>query len=372
MLKEIAAQKSVDTPPPPNVCATKSEKQKMDIVEYFGSDADIQLTLREALATCDWRAGKFLLQLLKERTFAKTLGENGKIFFLLDGKAVVSFLTLTRQDCIAAPDMTPWIGFVFTFPEYRGRRYAGILLDHARKCAADASFPVVFLATDHVGVYEKYGFSYWGNIRDIHGENSRIYTAPAADIAAVAENTRKRAGEVIRRCGIREAWETIGAELHLVGSLATGLLMKHRDIDFHIYTDTLDMAKSREAISRICAVPHVSHLEYRDLAATEEACLEWHIRYDLDGESWQIDMIQILKGSRFDGFFENVAERIKAVLTPESRRTILELKYLTPEKEHIPGIEYCRAVLADGVRTYAEFSAWRKDHPTTGIDPWCP
>jgi hypothetical protein len=38
-----------------------------------------------------------------------------------------------------------------------------------------------------------------------------------------------------------------------------------------------------------------------------------------------------MKGSRFDGYFENVAERIKAVLTPEKRRTVLELKYLTPD-----------------------------------------
>jgi len=349
-----------------------AKNQNMDIVEYFGSDADIQPLLRKALASCDWRAGKFLLRLLEEQTFAKTLGEDGKIFFLLDGKTVVSFLTLTRQDCVAAPELTPWIGFVYTFPEHRGRRHAGILLDHARKCAAKARYPFVHLATDHDGLYEKYGFSYWGNLRDIHGEESRIYTAPAADITAVAESAQKRAREVVRRSGIREAWESIGAKVNPVGSLATGLLMKHRDIDFHIYTDTLDMAKRREAIARICADPHVSHLECRDLAATDEACLEWHILYDLDGESWQIDMIQILKGSRFDGHFEHVAERIRTVLTPETRRAILGLKYLTPEDEHIFGIEYCKAVLADGVRSYGEFSAWRKAHIVTGIDLWCP
>ncbi len=203
--------------------------------------------------------------------------------------------------------------------------------------------------------------------------NTAAYTPPtAADITRIADAAQLRAREVIRRSGVREAWESIGAKVNLVGSLATGLMMKHRDIDFHIYTDSLDATKSREAVSRICADPHVSHLEYRDLAATAEACLEWHIRYDLDGEDWQIDMIQILKGSRFDGYFEHVAERINAILTPETRRTILELKYLTPEYEHIAGIEYYRAVLADGVRTYSEFSAWRKAHPMTGIDQWCP
>ena len=344
----------------------------MKTVEYFSANAENRRLLRQGLLRCNWRAGKFLLRLLEEHTFGKTLGEGGRILFLLDGESVVSFLTLTPQDCIAAPDMKPWIGFVFTFPEYRGHRYSGVLLDHARKCAASAGMPFVFLATDHVGLYEKYGFSYWGVRRDVHGENSCIYTAPAADISLIAGEAQKRAREVVRRCGVREAWEMIGAEIKLVGSMATGLLMKHRDIDFHIYTDTLDAARSREAISRICADPNVSHLEHRDLAATDEACLEWHIRYDLGGESWQIDMIQILRGSRFDGHFEHVADRIKAVLTPETRRTILELKYLTPADEHIAGIEYYHAVIADGVRSYGQFSAWRKEHPANGIDLWCP
>ena len=154
--------------------------------------------------------------------------------------------------------------------------------------------------------------------------------------------------------------------------MATGLLMKHRDIDFHIYTDKLDATESFKAISRICVNPNVIRLEYRNLAATDEACLEWHVWYNLDGEEWQIDMIQILRGSQFDGYFEHVAERIKAALTPERRRTILELKYLTPSEEHIAGIEYYQAVIADGVRTYVQFTAWRKEHPMTGINQWCP
>ena len=344
----------------------------MRIVEYFESDASTRQMLLLELRRCDWSAGRFLVRLLEENTYAKTLGGEGKLFFLLDGNSVVSFLTLTTQDCIDAPGMTPWIGFVFTFPEYRGRHHIGTLLDHARKCAAQKGSPFVFLATDHVGLYEKYGFSYWGSRRDVHGEMSRVYYATAADIETLAEDARKRAIEVIRLAGIRDAWEVIGAKVNQVGSLAMGLLMKHRDIDFHIYTDTLNVVESFNAISRICANPNVTRLEYRNLAATEEACLEWHVWYSLEGEEWQIDMIQILKGSQFDGYFEHVAERIKAALMPENRRTILELKALTPADEHIMGIEFYQAVIADGIRTYGQFSDWRKQHPTDGINLWCP
>ena len=192
------------------------------------------------------------------------------------------------------------------------------------------------------------------------------------DIEIIAQNNLKKALQVIEKSCVRQAWESIGATVNQVGSMAMGLLMKHRDIDFHIYTDKLDIAESFKVIQKICANPAVRSMEYRNLADTEEACLEFHVRFILDDEEWQIDMIQILKGSQFDGYFEHVAQRIKEVLTPETRRTILELKYLTPDNEHIMGIEYYQAVISDGIRSYQEFIQWRKTHPANGIITWCP
>ena len=192
------------------------------------------------------------------------------------------------------------------------------------------------------------------------------------DIEIIAQRNFEKALLVIEKSGVRQAWEAVGATVNQVGSMAMGLLMKHRDIDFHIYTEKLDIAESFKVMQKICADPAVTRMEYRNLANTEEACLEFHVWFMLDNEEWQIDMIQILKGSHFDGYFERVAERIKAVLTPETRRTILELKYLTPDNEHIMGIEYYQAVIADGIRTYPEFMEWRKTHPANGIINWCP
>ena len=192
------------------------------------------------------------------------------------------------------------------------------------------------------------------------------------NIELIANNNLQKAMLIIEKSGVRQTWEAIGATVNQVGSMAMGLLMKHRDIDFHIYTDKLDIAESFEVMKKICANPAVTRMEYRNLADTEEACLEFHIWFMLDDEEWQIDMIQILKGSPFDGYFEHVAQRIKAVLTPETRRTILELKYQTPDNEHIMGIEYYQAVIADGVHSYPEFMEWRKTHPANGIISWCP
>ena len=51
-------------------------------------------------------------------------------------------------------------------------------------------------------------------------------------MVALAEANQRKAREVIAKLRVVEAWEAVGAEAHLVGSLRTGLLMKHRDISY--------------------------------------------------------------------------------------------------------------------------------------------
>lgn len=126
-------------------------------------------------------------------------------------------------------------------------------------------------------------------------------------------------------------------------------------------------------MAQLAADPAVGRIECRNLLATDEACVEWHATYrDRDGDEWQLDMIHIVRGSRYDGYFERVADRIAAALTPVTRRAILQLKYDTPDDVKIAGIEYYVAVLRDGVRTYDAFAEWRRTHPLTGIVEWMP
>ena len=62
------------------------------------------------------------------------------------------------------------------------------------------------------------------------------------DILDIARLNQQRAWKVVEDSGVIPAWESIGAEINLVGSLSTGLLMTHRDIDFHIYTSPLELS----------------------------------------------------------------------------------------------------------------------------------
>ena len=87
--------------------------------------------LMEKISQCDWSAARFLVELLQKGTFRETLGGWGELYLLMDGENLVSFATSSGQDAVRDESLTPWIGFVYTAPEYRGHRHAGKILTHA-------------------------------------------------------------------------------------------------------------------------------------------------------------------------------------------------------------------------------------------------
>ena len=189
----------------------------------------------------------------------------------------------------------------------------------------------------------------------------------------LAAANQDRARQVASALRITELWEAVGAEVHPVGSLPMGLLVRHLDLDFHVYSDVVRPEDGLAVMTRLAGNPAIERIEYANLLRTEEACIEYHAWYrDGDGALWQIDMIHIVRGSRYDGVFERMASRIAAALTDETRDAILRLKYETPDGCRIAGVEYYRAVLEGGVRTFAELETWRAQHPLTGITTWMP
>ena len=140
-----------------------------------------------------------------------------------------------------------------------------------------------------------------------------------------------RARDILRRSGIVEAWREAGAQVEIVGSLRMGLMMKHRDIDLHIYSAPLTLDRSFAAMARIAACPNIGRIECRNLMATEERCVEWHAEWaEPDDGTWMIDMIHIERGSRYDGYFERMADGVRRAADDEMRRAILRLKWLSP------------------------------------------
>lgn len=190
-------------------------------------------------------------------------------------------------------------------------------------------------------------------------------------IMEIANNNQKKAFSIIKELDIEKTFKNIGARINLVGSLKMGLLMKNMDIDFHVYSSTLNIEKSFSAISKIASNNKIQKVTYSNLIETDEHCIEWHLFYQgndiYNNEIWQIDIIHILEGSYYDGYFEKVADDIMSMLSEEKRNIILKLKYETPDNIKIIGIEYYKAVLKYDIKTFDEFIKWRDKQLFNGI-----
>ena len=144
----------------------------MKIIDFFESKSK-EYWLNE-IAKSDWGAGQYLAYLLKENKLHELVGK-AKVLMLIEGENLVSFCTLAQLDDVQPTDLTPWIGFLYTFPEYRGKRLAGKLLSHAENLAKEDDATNVYISTNHVGLYEKYGYEFLTEAKDVEGEDTRIY-----------------------------------------------------------------------------------------------------------------------------------------------------------------------------------------------------
>lgn len=153
-----------------------------EIMDYTVTSLNKEKENREFFLTylkeCDWKSGNILAELIDKGDF---FNEDDEIFFLMDGKSIVSYLILAHQDCIPDETLGPWIGFVYTDKKYRGNRCSEKLIRYALNIAESRGYKKIYLATGHVGLYEKYGFVYSESRKDIYNEDCRIYYYDLSD-----------------------------------------------------------------------------------------------------------------------------------------------------------------------------------------------
>ena len=129
----------------------------------------------DEIGKSDWKAGAFLKRILSDGSFFDLVGEGSAVLLLTNEDELISYCTFSKYDDIQPTDLTPWVGFVYTFPEHRGHRHAGLLFKEAERRAKSAGFSKFYLSTNHIGLYEKYGFEYLTQMTDMDGQPSRVY-----------------------------------------------------------------------------------------------------------------------------------------------------------------------------------------------------
>lgn len=145
----------------------------MKIVEYYKSQNQEHWT--DEIGKGDWSAAELLSSWLKGNELKKICGKSAEVYLLTDNDKLASFAVLAEQDEIDVPEISPWIGFVYTFPKYRGQHNAGKLIEHICTLLKANKTKNVYISTEEVGLYEKYGFSYLKMMTNREGKPTRVY-----------------------------------------------------------------------------------------------------------------------------------------------------------------------------------------------------
>lgn len=97
-------------------------------------------------------------------------------FLCLSGENIVGGLGVIENDFHDRPDLTPNICAVYTEEAFRGRGIAGKLLDAAVANLKAKGISPVYLVTEHVGFYERYGWEFHCFVQCIcETDPSRMY-----------------------------------------------------------------------------------------------------------------------------------------------------------------------------------------------------
>ena len=100
-------------------------------------------------------------------------------YLMLRGDDIIGGFGLIENDFMVRTDLCPWLCALYVEPAERGRRLGAELLAHGRQEAGKLGYHKVYLNTDHIGYYEKYGWRFIGGHEHQSGENARVYEADA-------------------------------------------------------------------------------------------------------------------------------------------------------------------------------------------------
>jgi len=92
---------------------------------------------------------------------------------------IIGGFGLIDNDFMVRTDLCPWLCALYIEPDERGKQLGEKLLTHSRHEATSLGFNKVYLNTDHVGYYEKYGWRYIGDFAHQSGDDARVYEADA-------------------------------------------------------------------------------------------------------------------------------------------------------------------------------------------------
>ena len=99
-----------------------------------------------------------ILSLLDNTSYCKLI--------LLEDTTLIGFISIFPEDGDDRKDLTPWYATMFVKKEFRGKGYSKILNDAILKEAKSRAFEKIYLKTDLVNYYEKFGATFLDRLNE--------------------------------------------------------------------------------------------------------------------------------------------------------------------------------------------------------------
>ena len=124
------------------------------------------------LCTLEWGKPKSDEEMQKyiEEKVKKIINEDKVISIIgLIDKELIGFISLFKYDGDERRDLTPWYATMYVKKEYRNKGYSKILNDAILKEAKNLGYKKIYLKSDLINYYEKFGAKYIEKLNN--GEN---------------------------------------------------------------------------------------------------------------------------------------------------------------------------------------------------------
>ena len=96
-------------------------------------------------------------------------------YLCLDGEKIIGGLGVIENDFHERKDLSPNVCAVYTEDDYRKQGIAGKLLDMVTEDMRSKGITPLYLVSDHIGFYEKYGWEFLCMVQGSDPEPTRMY-----------------------------------------------------------------------------------------------------------------------------------------------------------------------------------------------------
>ena len=126
---------------------------------------------KEYVNQCSWAGGRSLYQKMCSNSFQNW----ERVLFAREDQEFLGFCTVVENDNMKDLTYSPFIGYVFVDEKARGKRLSEQMIRVGESYLKELGYDHVSIMSDHVGLYEKFGYTPVARARDYKDREETVF-----------------------------------------------------------------------------------------------------------------------------------------------------------------------------------------------------